>query len=733
VLSPEPASPADRANPRSRAAGDLVAGAVCALVLVAYAGSCSGLIFSGPLNRFVGQGMVSALISTVLTILVLSRWSSYRLSLGGPDSNSSAILAITTAAIAGTVLGESGPDAESLLPTLLMWVAASALGCGLILLLIGKRRWGRCVRFMPYPVMGGFLAGTGYLLVVGSFKMLTGVGLGSGARAGLAAVPPVAWITALATGLILTVLMRWMRRSLAIPTIMVAAAAFFFLGLFASHESVAQARVQGLLMDPVRMGDWLHAFNFPYRAVRWDLILRHWNDFAVMTLVVIITCLLNATSIDLATSHDVDIDRELRATGLANVLSGLAGGMVAVNSFNRTLLSQQAGAASPWAARCCAALIVLLMVAVPGATSFIPRAVLTGLILYLGLSLLLTWLWDARRTMLPSDLAIVGAIVVIVAVSGIVAGVFLGLLIACLNFVFTFSRSPAVKYAFTGVTRRSNVERTTAELHCLQEGGAAIKGFVLQGHLFFGTASSVLDEIRRVLGDARFVVLDLWLVRGLDSSSAMAFAKIRKLVLERQAHLVIVGAAPGLLERLRHANFDLRAEPIRVFPDLDHGLEWCEDQLIAVFRPEPAMGAAFGATAPSGTAAILARYLVPRSLRAGEKAISHGESSEALYLVDQGQVSIYLRSDAGPAGALVWRARTYGPGTVVGEMGLYSGEPRSADVVADVDTVLLVLTRERLEALEREEPAAAAHFHRQVVTTLSLRLQAANNQIRLLL
>ncbi len=54
-------------------------------------------------------------------------------------------------------------------------------------------------------------------------------------------------------------------------------------------------------------------------------------------------------------------------------------------------------------------------------------------------------------------------------------------------------------------------------------------------------------------------------------------------------------------------------------------------------------------------------------------------------------------------------------------------------MIADVDSELLVLTRERLEALEREEPAAAQHFHRQVVATLSLRLQAANNQIRLLL
>jgi SulP family sulfate permease len=66
-------------------------------------------------------------------------------------------------------------------------------------------------------------------------------------------------------------------------------------------------------------------------------------------------------------------------------------------------------------------------------------------------------------------------------------------------------------------------------------------------------------------------------------------------------------------------------------------------------------------------------------------------------------------------------------------MGLYSGERRSADVVADVDSVLLLLTRSRLNALEREDPACAQRFHRYVIATLALRLQATNEQVRLLL
>jgi sulfate permease, SulP family len=732
VLSPAPAT---ARMPQGRIlAGNLLAGAVCSVVMVAYAGSCSGLVFSGSLSGFGGQGMLAALVGTVVTVLVLSRWSSFEFSLGGTDSNPSAILAGATAAIAAKIVGESGPASEALLPTLLVWISTSALGCGLILVLIGERKLGRCVRFVPHPVIGGFLGGTGYLLVVGSFKMMTGAALGADALARVGGVPPLAWVTVLTTGLLLTVLLRSSRHALAIPAVLIGATCLFYGWLLASGRSVGDARKMGLLMDPLQLGGWVNAFHFPYALVRWDLVLLHWNDFAVMTVVVIITCLLNATSLDVATGRDVDIDRELRALGIANVLGGLAGGMVTVNSFNRSVLNQKAGASSPSAARFSAALVVLLMLAAPGLTGLIPRPVLTGLVLYLGLTLLVAWLWDARRTMPTGDYLIIAAIVVIVAVWGIVPGVLLGLVIACLNFVFAFSKTPAVKYAFTAANQRSNVERTPVELRSLADFDGALRGFVLQGYLFFGTASTVLEEIRKVLGDARFVVLDLWLVRGLDSSSAIALTKIRNLAAERKVSIVITGASAGLLEQLRRANFKIDDPMIKLFPDLDHGLEWCENALLAHLDLTLGPFSSVGGPMARFEAEGLQGYLESKSFSAGETIIRQGDLSESMYIIGRGQVSVYLRTGSGPGGsAFTRRLRTFGVGTVVGEMGLYSGERRSADVVADVDSVLLLLTRSRLNALEREDPACAQRFHRYVIATLALRLHATNEQVRLLL
>ena len=75
-------------------------------------------------------------------------------------------------------------------------------------------------------------------------------------------------------------------------------------------------------------------------------------------------------------------DQELKALGLANILVGLGGGMVAVNSFNRSMLNLKAGANSRWSARFCALVVLGVVLLAPGLIGWMPKPVLTGLILF---------------------------------------------------------------------------------------------------------------------------------------------------------------------------------------------------------------------------------------------------------------------------------------------------------------------------------------------------------------
>ena len=66
--------------------------------------------------------------------------------------------------------------------------------------------------------------------------------------------------------------------------------------------------------------------------------------------------------------------------------------------------------------------------------------------------------------------------------------------------------------------------------------------------------------------------------------------------------------------------------------------------------------------------------------------------------------------------------RTLRPGVVVGEIALYTGVPRTADVVAEAPSVVLRISREAIARIEAEEPELAAALHRWLATTLAERL-----------
>lgn len=711
---------------------NVVAAALCAVVTFAYAGSFGQLIFDGPLAPFVGRGILAALIGSVIVMLVLSWRSSFPFSLGGPDSNPSAVLAVTMASIVNEVVASGGVSSSALLPTILMYLFLSAICCGLAVQLLGDRGGGRYVRYIPHPVVGGFLAGTGYLLIAGAYKSMTGVRLDFDSLSLGTRVSPFAGLTTLIVGVTLVVLTRRLRHYLVIPGVFVVSVILFHIIRIALGLDLATAQLQGLLLPRLELGTWNSVASLPLGEVRWDLLLSHAKDFGAMTTVVIVTALLNTTSIELATGRDADADRELRALGMSNVLAGIFGGMVVGNSFNRTVLNLKAGANSPWAARICAGIVVAVMVLAPSAVGFLPRPVLTGLILYLGISLLVTWVLDSSRTLARMDYAVVIAILVIVIWLGIVAGVVAGIFIACVTLAVTLSRSPNVRHAFTAQNRRANVERTPEQLARLRTHGGVMRGYSLQGVLFFGTAAKLLEEIRRGLANTSIVLLDFRLVHGADGSSVVMLKRVHSVCREAGVRLVLTGLTARIASQLARSGFELGAAHVRRFADLDRGLEWSEEFILGQTDAPRSLAEVLDDALTRVGSRLLYETCECRAVSAGEPLVRQGEPSNEMFFVETGRVHVLLRLDTASADESK-RLRTYGPGTVVGEMGFYSGEPRSADIVAEKDTRVLCIARERLAEIETAHPALARAIHRHVINTLSQRVRASNDEIRLLL
>ena len=113
----------------------------------------------------------------------------------------------------------------------------------------------------------------------------------------------------------------------------------------------------------------------------------------------------------------------------------------------------------------------------------------------------------------------------------------------------------------------------------------------------------------------------------------------------------------------------------------------------------------------------IAPYLERIDAPLGQVLIQQGEPPRGLYFLVSGQVTAQRETESGPV-----RLRCMGPGTVVGELGVYLNRPTTASVVANQESVLYFLPNERFQDLEKSDPAAAAELHRLMVQLVGERL-----------
>ncbi|SPB16333.1 sulfate transporter membrane protein [Caballeronia novacaledonica] len=721
---------------------DALAGVLTAIIALSYAAGYGAMIFSAGLSPWISAGMPTALLSCVVVLFVVSLTSSVPFVIAGPDSNASALLATLAAAVAMSVHAAGGGD-EIALATVLVLIAASTLTTGALLFALAFWKRGNAIQYIPFPVIGGFLAGTGLLLLAGAMRVLTDAPVSAQSWHLFMQLPWLSSVPALVVGIGLLVMTRIRALSryyvIVLPSMMALGTAIFYGGLASKGLNLDDARRMGLLFHYEPIGGMRLPFSLLPQA-SLPALVAHAPEILAVAAVSSMTVLLNTTSIGVTTARDVDFNRELHAAGLANLLNGLLGGLVGTQSMTRTMTNWRLGVTGRRAGVLAALFSLVLVAGLPKVLALLPKPVLIGLQIFIGLAMLIEWLIAAFRRLPWHDYLLIPAIMAMIAAYGIVAGVVLGVIAACLLFVVRYGRVNCLRLEFDGRGRRSNVERTVEENRLLDEEAHAIYGVALQGFLFFGTAHSILTHIRARIeappdangrrAGVRFVLVDFARVHGVDASGTASFVRLRQACARLNVQIVLTGLSPSLLAWFAESNPDPNhpGNP-RAFGDLDSGLEWIETQLLDAARDANRMPAAsagaFGSTLPD-TLDALRPHLDTLTLAPGEYVFRQAEPGDSIYFVETGRVTVALSVGEGRT----LRLRSFGAGTIVGEMAAYTGAERSADVIADEPTVVLRLALSTLRRLELDNPALAARMHKFVARVLAARLLVANEQIR---
>jgi SulP family sulfate permease len=696
-------------------AGVLAVGTIVGMMGAALAISFAALIFTGDMAEFLPIGAGMALAGAALSGLVIAVIGGLPGTIAGAQDNTAVIMALAVAGATGAV---AGPDR---LPTALAVIVSGTVLTGVAMLTIGRFHLGRFVRYVPYPVIGGFLAGTGWLITIGGLNLL-----GWTSELPLQSIrsPNAAMGVGFAVGLL--ALARLVRRPLAVPALMVLWTLGFHVVRLITDTSLERAAQLSWVIGGGNLSmKWSPTIVTEVANADWSAVLGQATTIATAVVLAIIALLLYISALELIADRSIDMDHELATGGLANLAGAAAGGVIAYHYVSLTAAAMRMSAPRRSIAVVASLAQVVVLLGGVAVLRWMPTSLAGGLLLYLGLDLMIFWVIESRTSLPFVDWLLVMSILGTVAIAGFLPGVAVGVLLAVLIFIVSYSRQGAVRHEFTGATYRSKVDRGTRAESYLSVAGEVILILDLQGYLFFGTAAELVDRVQRRTLDAsvpqlQFLVLDFRRVTGIDSSTVQAFQRIDRLA--RTGDFVLVWS--GLSDRTRRQLGSLVSSEQLVQASRDRAVELCEELLLSragleeeeTYRPQDGEVDLIG---------LIGDVAERREVRAETLLIEQGQPSREVIVIESGRMTVRLRAANG--GEV--RLRTLGPGAVVGEIGTYLGTPAYAEVVTDTDCMIRVLTADRIRELERDDPALASQLHRLIVERLARRLSQTNQAL----
>lgn len=545
--------------------GDVVGGATAAAIVIpkvmAYA-------------LIAGLTVEAGLYTALAAMLVYPLLGSSRLLIVSTSSS----LAMMTAAAAAALTQTHGAEPAAIAATL-------ALLVGGVLLAASVLRLGFLANFISLPVLIGFQAGVGIVIVVGQLKSLLGVQVASKTTLGTLLELPgllpqthgLTMLVGVAAVVALVVLQRRFPRG-PIPLLVVALsiAASLLLGLAAMGVKTAGSFPPGLPS--------LALPDVSLAAALWPTAL----GLAIMSFTESITA---ARASWQEGEPPVKANRELLALGAANAAAAVVGGMPADGAVSHTAIARQAGARSQLAQWAGAVAIIITLLLLSRAIAALPEAALAAVVLVVAAGMVkpadFTAIARVRRTELMWALITVAGVVLI----GTLEGVLIAVVISVLTLMYQANRPPVYAVAYN---REQRVFRRAGE----STDDETFPGLLIlrtEGRLTFANAENAGDKMRALMAEAnpRVIVLECSGILDVEYTALVQLAAADQRLRERGVTLWLAGVNPDVLPVLARSPLEVAADPSRVFPDLHKALAAWQAQSAAV-DAEPRSSAAAG-------------------------------------------------------------------------------------------------------------------------------------------
>ncbi len=718
-------------------AGEFWGGLAAMLVALPSAIAFGVTIFAPLGGTWIAQGAIAGILGTFALGLVAPTFGGTNRLITAPCAPAAAVMAAFALEIT-----QKGVAAESAV----ILLALVALLCGLLQVAFGAVGLGRLIKYMPYPVVSGYLSGVGLIIIVSQVPKFLGAPKGVRFLESLTSFQNWQWNGIIVGAVTIAVMVLAPKVTKLVPAAILglAAGVLTYFGLAQMDPSLLQLTGNKLIVGPLggsEVGFFETAVS-RWRALRaFDPSGLNLVVIPALTLAVLLSIdtLKTCVVLDALTRTRHNSNRELIGQGLANVAATAVGGVPGAGQMGATLVNITSGGQTRLSGLIEGALALVAFLILGNFIAWVPIAGLAAILIVIGFRMMdrnSLHLLHSRSTVL--DFVVILSVVVVAQVFSLIAASGVGIALAILLFMREQIGGAVVRRKTTGSQMFSKQVRLPEERAILEQRGNSTGIFELQGSLFFGTTDQLYTALEPEIKTRTYVILDMRRVQSVDVTAAHMLDRIEDTMADRKGFLIfsqiprIVPSGRDMEQYFNQVGL-VRQRHIRIFGELDEALEWVEDKILEEERLERALEKPLELREieifkrrKEETMAALETCMEQRSFPAGQVIFRRGDQGDELFLIRRGQVRIMLPL----GGAQGHHLATFGRGDFFGEMSFLDQEPRSADAVASTETDLFVLSRSRFDALSDEHKRLGMNLFEGLARSLAIRLRHTNAELR---
>lgn len=482
-----------------------VTGAVNAVVALPIMLSFAAIIFRDPFfHPYLGSLVKLVFLASALHQAAFAAFSTLPFAVGQVQDVGLIFLSAIASSVVG-LCGQAGVGAKNTLATVLATLTCSTGVVGALIVGTGVLKLAGVVQYVPLPVVGGYLCFVGYFCLAAGVSLASGVevsGLASWAQ--LASAEALLKLApALAMVLLITVVLQRFRSPFVLPALLVAAPALFYAVLWCQGMSLEEAREAGWVSKPQPGdGEWqfwrawqlYNIHDFPPTNILWSAMPQQLGKLLALYFVVAFGSSMDIAAIQADTPRDLDYSKELVTVGVSNLLTAFAGvGFTGSYIFSQTLFSLRMGVDTPLMGAIIATAELAVFMLPVNVMTYLPSFYFGGLTAWIGQDILKDWLFISYKRVSGVEYCLLLSTFALVLAFGLEAGIAAGILLAALNFAYSYSK--VTISAFNVVPSRSGTVRTFDQRTVLDMFGGRITAVSLSGYLFFGSSVNVVERV----------------------------------------------------------------------------------------------------------------------------------------------------------------------------------------------------------------------------------------------